>query len=259
MKAVIFAGGFGTRLSEETAIRPKPMVEVGQRPILWHIMKIFSAHGINEFVVLGGYKVEFIRNWLANYRASTSDFTIDFATGEITYRSNGMEPWKITVLDTGLETMTGGRLKRGRDAIGNEPFLLTYGDGVSDIDISNLVEFHKKSGKMATVTAVAPSGRFGILGISEDGASVDTFREKDRRDTGLINGGFFVCNPGVFDLIDGDSTVWENEPMDRLVQKGELAAYRHDGFWAAMDNVHDRTVLERMWSAGTAPWKVWRE
>ena len=258
MKAVIFAGGFGTRLSEETAIRPKPMVEVGMKPILWHIMKIFSTHGINDFVVLGGYKVDFIRNWLLNYRNSSSDFRIDLQSGKVEFLSNGMEPWRITVLDTGLETMTGGRLKRGREAIGDEPFVLTYGDGVSDIDITDLVAFHKKSGKMATVTAVAPPGRFGILGIGED-STVQTFREKDRRDTGLINGGFFVCNPGVFDLVDGDTTVWENEPMDRLVQMGELAAYRHDGFWAAMDNVHDRTVLERMWAAGTAPWKVWRD
>ena len=259
MKGVIFAGGFGTRLSEETAIRPKPMVEVGQRPILWHIMKIFASHGITDFVVLGGYKVEFIKNWVLNYRDTLCDFTMDMRTGEIQFLSNGVEPWRITVLDTGLETMTGGRLKRARAAIGDEPFLLTYGDGVADINVTELVDFHRKSGKMATVTAVAPSGRFGILGVSQDGNTVESFREKDRRDTGLINGGFFVCNPGVFDLVDGDTTVWENEPMDRLVQKGELAAYRHDGFWAAMDNVHDRTVLERMWAAGTAPWKVWQD
>ena len=259
MKAVIFAGGFGTRLSEETAIRPKPMVEVGMKPILWHIMKIFSSHGINDFVVLGGYKVDFIRNWLLNYRNNSSDFRIDLQSGQVEFLSNGMEPWRITVLDTGLETMTGGRLKRGRDAIGDEPFVLTYGDGVSDINLTDLIQFHRKSGKMATVTAVAPPGRFGILGIGEDGGSVESFREKDRRDTGLINGGFFVCESGVFDLIDGDTTVWEQEPMDRLVQKRELAAYCHDGFWAAMDNVHDRTVLERMWAAGTAPWKVWKD
>lgn len=258
MKAVIFAGGFGTRLSEETAIRPKPMVEVGQRPILWHIMKICSTYGINEFVVLGGYKVEFIKNWVLNYRNTLCDFTMDMRSGDVTFLTNGVEPWKITVLDTGLETMTGGRLKRGKEAIGDEPFLLTYGDGVSDINLSELIAFHKASGKMATVTAVEPPGRFGILGLDEAG-SVKTFREKDKRDTGLINGGFFVCEKGVFDLIDGDTTVWEAEPMDRLVQQGELSAFRHSGFWQAMDNVHDRTVLERMWAAKTAPWKVWRD
>ncbi|MGE3303101.1 MAG: glucose-1-phosphate cytidylyltransferase [Hyphomonadaceae bacterium] len=259
MKAVIFAGGFGTRLAEETAIRPKPMVEVGARPILWHIMKICAHHGINDFVVLGGYKVEFIRNWLLNYRQSLSDFTIDLHSGHVEFLSNGVEPWRITVLDTGLETMTGGRLKRARQVIGQDSFLLTYGDGVSDVDLTDLIAFHKRHGKMATVTAVAPAGRFGILGLSEDSDTVSSFREKDRRDTGLINGGFFVCEAGVFDLIDGDATVWEQEPMDRLVQQGELAAYRHQGFWQAMDNVHDRTVLERMWSAGKAPWKVWAD
>jgi glucose-1-phosphate cytidylyltransferase len=259
MKGVFFAGGFGTRLSEETAIRPKPMVEVGGRPILWHIMKICAHYGINDFVVLGGYKVDFIRQWLVNYRNATSDFTIDMHTGEITYLNNGMEPWKITILDTGLETMTGGRLKRAQRVIGDEPFFLTYGDGVSDVNIGALIDFHKKSGKTATLTAVEPAGRFGMLGMSDDGATVRTFREKDKRDTGLINGGFFICNPDVFDLIDGDTTVWEAEPMDRLVARGALGAFRHDGFWAAMDNVHDRTVLERMWAANKAPWKVWND
>jgi glucose-1-phosphate cytidylyltransferase len=259
VKAVIFAGGFGTRLSEETAIRPKPMVEVGQRPILWHIMKICAHHGINEFVVLGGYKVEFIKNWVLNYRDLLCDFTMDMRTGEVTFLTSGVEPWKITVLDTGLETMTGGRLKRAQHVIGDEAFFLTYGDGVSDVDITKLIEFHKASGKTATLTAVEPAGRFGMLGINEDGATVRTFREKDKRDTGLINGGFFICNPGVFDLIDGDSTVWEAEPMDRLVERGELGAFRHEGFWQAMDNVHDRTTLERMWAAKKAPWKVWRD
>jgi glucose-1-phosphate cytidylyltransferase len=222
-------------------------------------MKICAHYGISEFVVLGGYKVDFIRQWLVNYRNTTSDFTIDMHTGEITYLSNGMEPWKITILDTGLETMTGGRLKRAQKVIGDEPFFLTYGDGVSDVNIGALIDFHQKSGKTATLTAVEPAGRFGMLGMSDDGATVRSFREKDKRDTGLINGGFFICNPDVFDLIDGDDTVWEAEPMDRLVGRGELGAFRHDGFWAAMDNVHDRTVLERMWAAKKAPWKVWRD
>jgi glucose-1-phosphate cytidylyltransferase len=259
LKVVIFAGGFGTRLAEETAIRPKPMVEIGARPILWHIMKTCAHHGLTDFVILGGYKVEFIRSWVMNYRQNVSDFTVDLQTGEVQYHSRNAEPWRVTVLDTGLNTMTGGRLKRARDIIGDQPFVLTYGDGVSDVDITKLVAFHSARGKMATVTAVAPSGRFGVLRLDESGQGVSAFREKDQRDTGLINGGYFVCEPGVFDLVDGDATVWEQEPMDRLVQRGELSAFRHDGFWHAMDNVHDRMTLEGMWTGGKAPWKVWRD
>lgn len=259
MKVVIFAGGFGTRLAEETAIRPKPMVEIGARPILWHIMKTCAHHGLTDFVILGGYKVEFIRSWMMNYRQSISDFTIDLQTGDVKFHSAHIEPWRVTVLDTGIDTMTGGRLKRAREIIGDEPFVLTYGDGVSDVDLTKLIAFHRAKGKMATVTAVAPSGRFGVLRLDPDGQSVAAFREKDQRDTGLINGGFFVCEPGVFDLVDGDATVWEQEPMDRLVGRNELSAYRHDGFWHAMDNVHDRATLEKLWSGGKAPWKVWRD
>jgi glucose-1-phosphate cytidylyltransferase len=259
MKVVIFAGGFGTRLTEETAIRPKPMVEIGGRPILWHIMKICAHYGLTDFVILGGYKVEFIRDWVVNYRNKSSDLRVDFGTGAVSYLTRDTEPWTVTVLDTGLSTMTGGRLKRARDVIGREPFLLTYGDGVSDVNIHHLVEFHRRQGRTATVTAVAPSGRFGVLGLDDKGESVHAFREKDRKDTGLINGGFFVCDSGVFDLVDGDSTVWEQEPMDRLVHGKQLSAYRHDGFWHAMDNVHDRMVLEKMWAEGKAPWKVWKD
>lgn len=259
MKVVIFAGGFGTRLAEETAIRPKPMVEIGARPILWHIMKTCAHHGLTDFVILGGYKVEFIRSWLMNYRQSTSDFTIDLQSGEVKYHNAEAEPWRVTVLDTGMSTMTGGRLKRAREIIGDAPFVLTYGDGVSDVDITRLIAFHRAKGKIATVTAVAPSGRFGVLRLDQDGEAVAAFREKDQRDTGLINGGFFVCQPAVFDLVDGDSTVWEQEPMDRLVGRNELSAYRHDGFWHAMDNVHDRATLEQLWSSGRAPWKVWKD
>lgn len=235
------------------------MVEIGARPILWHIMKTCAHHGLTDFVILGGYKVEFIRSWVMNYRQSVSDFTVDLQTGEVQYHTKNAEPWRVTVLDTGLNTMTGGRLKRAREIIGDEPFVLTYGDGVSDVDITKLIAFHRARGKMATVTAVAPSGRFGVLRLGEDGQSVSAFREKDQRDTGLINGGYFVCEPGVFDLVDGDATVWEQEPMDRLVQRSELSAFRHDGFWHAMDNVHDRSTLEGMWASGRAPWKIWRD
>lgn len=253
MKAVIFAGGFGTRLSEETALRPKPMVEIGDRPILHHIMEMYAAHGITEFVVLGGYKVGYIKDYFLNFHWQKSDFTIDLATGEILWSEKQPLPWKVTVLDTGIDTMTGGRLKRARDVIGKETFCLTYGDGVSDIDITALIEFHRKSGAKATVTAVSPPGRFGVLGLSSETDRVLAFREKDSVDVGLINGGFFVCEPDVFDLVDGDATVWEQEPMNRLVEAGALAAYRHHGFWQAMDTVRDRQVLEAAYAKG-APW-----
>ena len=257
MKAVIFAGGFGTRLAEETAVRPKPMVDVGPRPILWHIMKIYAAHGITDFVILGGYKVEYIRNWLLTYRQNTSDFEIDLVSGEVRYLKTKAEPWRVTVLDTGLETMTGGRLLRARDIIGDERFCLTYGDGVSDVDVAATIDFHARAGSWATLTAVAPPGRFGVLGLSEDGERVAAFREKDSQDVGFINGGFFVCEPAVFDLIDGDEAVWEEGPMARLVQVGKLASYRHHGFWRSMDTLADKAVLDRMWDNGTAPWKLW--
>ena len=257
MKVAIFAGGFGTRLSEETAIRPKPMVEVSGKPILWHIMKIYAHYGLTDFVVLGGYKVDFIRNYFLNYTRGTSDFTIDLSTGDLVWQRAHAEPWRVTVLDTGLETMTGGRLKRAREVLGDEPFCLTYGDGVSDVDIQALIAFHKAKGKACTVTAVAPPGRFGVLGLDPAGEEVLAFREKDQEDVGLINGGFFVCEPAVFDTIDDDTTVWEQEPLNRLVAKGELSSYRHRGFWQAMDTLRDRTTLEKMWDKGAAPWKVW--
>ena len=253
MKAVIFAGGFGTRLSEETALRPKPMVEIADRPILHHIMEMYAAHGINEFVVLGGYKVGFIKDYFLNYHWRKSDFTIDLSNGEILWSDKQALPWKVTVLDTGVDTMTGGRLKRARKVIGDETFCLTYGDGVSDVDISALIAFHKASGVKATVTAVAPPGRFGVMGLSNDTPIVQSFSEKDSADVGLINGGFFVCEPDVIDLVDGDATVWEQEPMNRLVEAGQLAAYRHAGFWQAMDTVRDRQVLEAAYAKG-APW-----
>lgn len=253
MKAVIFAGGFGTRLSEETVLRPKPMVEVGGRPILHHIMEIYAAHGITDFVVLGGYKVESIKDYFLNYYHRSGDFTIDLASGDITWSRANTPKWNVTILDTGLNTMTGGRLKRARDVIGDAPFCLTYGDGVSDVNITELIEYHKSGGAMATVTAVSPPGRFGVLGLESENPIVQSFREKDSADVGLINGGYFVCNSDVFDLIEGDETVWEQAPMRQLVETGNLAAFRHDGFWQPMDTIRDRQFLEATYAKG-APW-----
>ncbi|MEL7482633.1 MAG: glucose-1-phosphate cytidylyltransferase [Pseudomonadota bacterium] len=253
MKVVIFAGGYGTRLSEETAIRPKPMVNIGGRPILHHIMEIYAGHGLTDFIVLGGYKVEVIKDYFLNYYRRSGDFTIDLATGEIVWSRAKAEPWKVTVLDTGKDTMTGGRLKRAQDVIGDDPFCLTYGDGVSDIDVSALVNFHHEHGHAATVTAVSPPGRYGVLGLSPDSPVVQGFREKDAVDVGLINGGYFVCNRDVFDLIDGDDTVWEQSPMRQLVADGQLAAYHHAGFWQSMDTIRDKEYLEKQYAAG-APW-----
>ena len=258
MKVAIFAGGFGTRLSEETAIRPKPMVEVGGKPILWHVMKIYAQYGHTDFVVLGGYKVDFIRNYFLNYSRLSSDFTIDLASGQILWQRPSGEPWRVTVVDTGLDTMTGGRLKRARDIIGNETFMVTYGDGVCDVNIDELVAFHRKQGKMATVTAVPAPGRFGVMGLSQDGESVDTFREKDSRDVGLINGGFFVLQPEVIDRITHDAMSWEGPPMNGLAQEGQLIAYEHRGFWLPMDTLRDKNQLEELWHSGQAPWKRWQ-
>jgi len=257
MKAAILAGGFGTRISEETAIRPKPMVEIGGRPILWHIMKMYAAHGIRDFVILGGYKVDVIRHYFLNYTRQESDFTVDLASGELIWSRPQSEPWRVTVLDTGLQTMTGGRLRRAREHLGQEPFCLTYGDGVSDVNITDLIAFHHSQGLACTVTAVVPPGRFGVLGLSESGEQVTAFREKDQQDVGLINGGFFVCEPSVLDLIEDDATVWEQGPMNRLVELGQLGSYRHRGFWQAMDTLRDRMVLEGLWEKGAAPWKMW--
>lgn len=255
-KVAIFAGGFGTRLSEETTIRPKPMVEIGGRPILWHIMKIYAHYGLKDFVVIGGYKVEIIKDYFLNYRARQSDFTVDLASGSVEFRSKGREDWRVTVLDTGNDTMTGGRLRRAREVIGNETFCLTYGDGVSDVPIDKLIESHRTWGGWCTLTAVVQPGRYGSLHFGEDGVNVAGFREKGRTDGGLINGGFFVCEPEVFDLIDGDETVWEEEPMERLIAAGKLRSYRHEGYWQSMDSLRDRQVLEAAW-AKDPPWKVW--
>ncbi|ATX65657.1 glucose-1-phosphate cytidylyltransferase [Roseinatronobacter bogoriensis] len=252
MKVVIFAGGLGTRLSEETGRRPKPMVEIGGKPILHHIMSVFALHGLTDFVVLGGYKVEVIKDYFLNYYQRSGNFTVDLGTGQVTWADTRAESWKVTVVDTGIDTMTGGRLKRAQHVIGDGPFCLTYGDGLADVDVSALIAHHRDVGATATVTAVQPPGRFGVL-TTGGGELVEGFREKASADVGMINGGFFVCEKAVFDLIDGDATVWEQEPMARLVAGRQLAVYRHDGFWQSMDTLRDKHVLEKAYSQG-APW-----
>ena len=257
MKVAILAGGFGTRLSEETSILPKPMVEIGGRPAIWHIMKCYAAHGLKEFVVLGGYKINYIRDYFLGFRETQSDFTVDLQTGDVTILKAPEEDWKVTVLFTGEGSMTGGRLKRAQHLLQDDTFCLTYGDGFSDVDVTALIDSHRRSGAWATVTAVTQPGRYGALGLSKDATQVLAFREKNIRDGGLINGGYFVCEPKVFDLIDGDMTVWEQEPMDRLVEAGKLSSYWHKGYWQSMDTLRDKMVLEQEW-ATTAPWKTWK-
>ena len=257
MKAVILAGGFGTRISEESHLRPKPMIEIGGQPILWHIMKIYAAHGINEFVICAGYKQHMIKEYFANYFLHTSDITFDFTNNnEMIVHHNTAEPWKVTVVDTGLNTMTGGRVKRIQKYVENEPFMLTYGDGVSDVDITKLMAFHKRHGKIATMTAVNVAQRFGVLDIDENGA-IDSFREKKDKDGGVINGGYMVLNPEIFDYIEGDSTVFEQKPLESVANEGQLMAYRHEGFWQCMDTQRDKMKLEELWESGKAPWKIW--
>lgn len=258
MKVAILAGGYGTRLSEETGTVPKPMVTVGGRPAIWHIMKNYAAHGLKEFIVLGGYKVEVIRDYFLNFRERQTDFSVDLTTGEVKFLTCVAEDWKVTVLFTGENSMTGGRIRRARDFLGDEPFCLTYGDGFSNVDITQLIAFHKASDNWATLTAVSQPGRYGALHLTPDSEKVLNFREKGAADGGLINGGYFVCEPEVFDLIDGDLTVWEEEPMDRLVERGKLGSFWHRGYWQSMDTLRDRMVLENEWSSG-APWKVWKD
>ena len=255
MKVVILAGGLGTRLAEESVIKPKPMVEIGGRPILWHIMKIYSSYGFNEFVICTGYKGYVIKEFFANYYLHTTDVTFDISKGELEIHNNKTEPWKVTLIDTGEETMTGGRLKRISQFVGGQDFCMTYGDGVSNVNIAKLVDFHRAHGKLCTVTATRPPGRFGALGL--EGESVTHFQEKPLGDGGYINGGFFVVSPKCFDYIDGDSTVWEQEPMKRLAEDGQMKAFLHDDFWLPMDTVRDRRQLEGLWQTGKAPWKVW--
>ncbi|AXH11855.1 glucose-1-phosphate cytidylyltransferase [Halarcobacter bivalviorum] len=257
MKVLLLAGGLGTRLAEETDLRPKPMVEVGGKPILWHIMKIYSKYGFNEFVILLGYKGYYIKEYFANYFLHQSDVTLDISTGKMEVLNNSSEPWKITLLDTGVDSMTGGRVKRAQDFVGDEPFMLTYGDGVSDINIEELVEFHKSHGKAMTMTSAQPDARFGALEISSDNQVIE-FKEKPKGEGGWINAGFFVCEPKVFDYItQGDSTIFEQEPLMNLAKDGEIYTYKHDGFWKPMDTLRDKQQLEKLWETKKAPWKVW--
>ena len=257
MKVVILAGGYGTRLSEHTSVVPKPLVEIGGRPILWHIMRLYSHHGLNEFVICCGYKGSIIKDYFLNYMAHQGDFTIDLQRNRIETHRNGSEPWKVTLVDTGEKTMTGGRLKRVRDYLGNSTFCLTYGDGVSDVNIRELINFHHQQGALATVTAVQLAGRFGAINLSSDRPRAARFREKDARDGQVINGGFFVVEPEALDLIDDDSTSWENEPLARLSEQDQLAVYRHHGYWQNMDTLRDKAVLQELWDTGKPPWCVW--
>ncbi|SJZ57895.1 glucose-1-phosphate cytidylyltransferase [Cetobacterium ceti] len=257
MKAVILAGGFGTRLSEATNLIPKPMVEIGGKPILWHIMKTYSQYGINEFVICCGYKGYVIKEWFANYFMHNSDVTVDLATNSIEVHSCKAEHWKVTLVDTGLHTMTGGRIKKIQKYIGNETFLLTYGDGVSDINIVESIKEHKKNGKALTVTAFKPNGKFGALELGENG-EVEAFTEKPAGDGMWINAGYFVCEPEVFDYItEGDSTIFEKAPLENLAKDGKMGSYKHNGFWKPMDTLRDNVELNQMWDTGKAPWKIW--
>ena len=255
MKVLILAGGLGTRLSEESHLRPKPMIEIGGKPILWHIMKIYSSYGFSEFVILTGYKGYMIKEYFQNYFLHNSDVTFDMRDNTRTIHQNSSEPWKVTVVDTGDKTMTGGRLKRARAYLDDESFCMTYGDGVSSVNIRELLEFHQASGRLATLTATQPPGRFGQLHL--DGDVVSEFIEKPEGDGAYINGGFFVLSPKVLDLIEGDATIWENEPMEQLARTGQLGAFKHRGFWRPMDTLRDKNVLEEMWQSGKPPWKVW--
>lgn len=257
MKVVLLAGGFGTRISEESKNRPKPMLEIGGMPILWHIMKEYSYYGFNEFVICAGYKQEIIKDWFANYFIHMSDITFDFTSGnEMIIHNQNTEKWKVTVVDTGLNTMTGGRIKRIQKYIGNEPFLMTYGDGVCDVDISKLVKFHKEHGKIATLTAVMQEQQKGILDIGYDN-TVRAFREKSQMDESAINAGYMVLNPEIFDYIEDDTTVFEKNSLQHLVEDGELMSYLHKGFWQCMDTKREMDILEKLWANGQAPWKVW--
>ena len=254
MKVVILAGGFGTRLAEETTRIPKPMVEIGEHPIIWHIMNWYSKYGYNDFVIALGYKSTVIKNYFLNYYSLNSDFEIDISTGEVKYINKKGKEWKVTLIDTGLNTMTGGRIKRLKQVIGNESFMVTYGDGLSNINIDELINFHKKSGKTATLSAVFPTARFGELHIDETNI-VKAFKEKPQLESGRINGGFFVFEPKIFDYIDDDKTILEREPMENLVLENELAAFKHNGFWQSMDTVRERQILEELWNSGKALWK----
>lgn len=257
MKAVILAGGLGTRLSEETAIKPKPMVEVGGQPILWHIMKSYSYHGINDFVICCGYKGYVIKEYFANYFLRMSDVTFDMCSNQMNVHSEYAEPWRVTLVDTGENTMTGGRLKRVREHLGNEAFCFTYGDGVSNVNITELIQFHKEQGMLATLTAVQPEGRFGAISLGQEQTKISQFHEKPEGDGAWINGGYFVLEPDVIDYIGDDAVMWEHDPLKKLASDGQLSAYKHDGFWQPMDTLKDKNYLEKLWKDNKAPWKVW--
>lgn len=255
MKAVILAGGFGTRISEESGIRPKPMVEIGGKPILWHIMKIYSCYGINDFIVCCGYKSHVIKEYFANYALNNSDVTFDMRTNSMQVHRNQTEPWKVTLVNTGHNTMTGGRLKRVKEYIGDETFCMTYGDGLSNINIQEAIDFHRANGRKATLTAVQQPGRFGVFNLPENETKIDSFQEKpDGSEMPWINGGYFILEPEVLDYIDDDDTTWEKEPLESLAREGELSAYKHTGFWQPMDTLRDKNVLEELWQSGKAPW-----
>jgi len=255
MKVVILAGGLGTRISEESHLRPKPMIEIGGKPILWHIMKIYSVHGLTDFIICCGYRGYMIKEYFANYFLHTSDVTFDMAANRVEVLQTSSEPWRVTLVDTGEQTITGGRLKRVAHLLGDQEFCFTYGDGVSDVNIRDLIAFHRKQGKLATLTAVQPPARFGALSL--EGSRVARFEEKPVGDGGMINGGFFVLSPRVVNYIDGDHTHWEREPLEQLAQEGQLSAFAHNGFWQPMDTLRDKTHLEELWNSGKAPWKVW--
>ena len=257
MKAVILAGGLGTRISEETHLRPKPMIEIGGKPILWHIMKIYSHYGINDFIICLGYKGYCIKEYFANYFMHMSDITFDMRNNKMEVHHNHCEPWKVTLVDTGLNSFTGGRLKRVADYLDNEPFCFTYGDGVANVNIPALIKHHENQGRLATMTAIQPPGRYGALDI--EGHAIRRFQEKPKGDGGWINGGFFVLDPKVIDYIEDDRTIWEGKPLDRLATESQLCAYKHDGFWLAMDTLRDKTKLEELWNQESAPWKVWEK
>lgn len=258
MKVVILAGGYGTRLSEETIVKPKPMVEIGEHPMLWHVMKIYSNYGMNDFIICLGYKGYMIKEYFANYFLHQSDVTFDMTENKINIHNNYCEPWKVTLVNTGINTMTGGRIKKIQKYIGNETFMLTYGDGVANINIDNLLEFHKKSNKYATITTVQPMGRFGAVQIDENN-SVKSFIEKPSGDGGWINGGFFVLEPQIFEYIENDETIWESEPLEKLAIDNQISAYKHKGFWMPMDSLRDKNKLQELWGSNVAPWKIWKE
>ncbi|MFB2968452.1 glucose-1-phosphate cytidylyltransferase [Aerosakkonema sp. BLCC-F183] len=257
MKAVILAGGLGTRLSEETTIKPKPMVEIGGQPILWHIMKIYAAYGINDFIICCGYKGYTIKEYFANYFMRMSDVTFDLRFNQMNIHKGYAEPWRVTLVDTGEKTMTGGRLKRVREHIGNETFCLTYGDGVSNVNIAKVIEFHQQQGTLVTLTAVQQPGRFGAISLAKDQTIINSFHEKPQGDGAWINGGYFVVESAAIDYIADDATVWEQEPMQKLAHHQQLSAYRHDGFWQPMDTLRDKNYLENLWENGNPPWKIW--